>query len=179
MNFYASWVFRCPRWVYFKLKFPQKEIIDPTIKHAGDYGEKIALNFLKRNYTLYPVRKRTISFGKFKITGRPDFRVFGEKGFEIVEVKKVKKVSMLRKPKISWIAQLNLYLKMEGIENGFLLEISRNKIRRTNWRFNRDMFTSSIKFYSKIYEKVIEGEIPESKVGECLNCSFKDLCLRV
>ena len=26
---------------------------------------------------------------------------------------------------------------------------------------------------------VIEGEIPESKVGECLNCSFKDLCLRV
>ena len=174
MNFYASWVFRCPRWIYFKLKFPQEERINPRIKQIGDLGEKIALNFLRKNYSVYPVRKRSISLGRFTITGRPDFRVLSENGFEIVEVKKV---SVLRKiPKKRWIAQLNLYLKMEGIENGFLLEISKNRIRKTRWRYNQSLFKSSVKFFSWVYWKIASEEVPHSKVGECLNCGFKEIC---
>jgi CRISPR-associated exonuclease Cas4 len=175
MNFYASWVFRCPRWVYFKLTFPEKERINPSIKYAGRIGEVKALRFLRKRYRIYPARKRTISLQKFRISGKPDFRVLGDNGFEIVEVKNVARMGKF--PKRRWVAQLNLYLGMERIDRGFILEISGKRIRKSGWRFNRNLLNESIKFYSDIYEKVERREIPEGRIGECLSCSFKDLCL--
>ncbi len=175
MNFFASWVFRCPRWVYFKLKYPEMERINPKLKKVGDLGERIALEFLKEKYRLYSTRKRSLYCNGFRITGKPDFKVLRGNDFEIVEVKRVSKIARI--PKKRWIAQLNLYLKMEGIENGFILEISRDKIRKSKWRYNQSLFDKSIEFYEKIYESIKGNEIPKGRVGECLNCSFKELCL--
>ncbi len=175
MNFFASWVFRCPRWIYFRLKYPDMERTSPKIKEAGNWGEKIAMNFLKKRYHLYPTRKRKLYFDGFNITGKPDFRVLAGNGFEIVEVKRVSNITRI--PKKRWIAQLNLYLEMERLENGFILEIARNKIRKSKWSFSRVLFDKSIEFYSEVYSTIKKGEIPPGKVGECFNCGYKDLCL--
>jgi CRISPR-associated exonuclease Cas4 len=174
MNFFASWVFRCPKWIYFKLKYPDLERIDPKVKKAGNLGEKIALNFLKERYRLYPTRKRKLHFDSFNITGKPDFRVLGKNRFEIVEVKRVSNITRI--PKKRWIAQLNLYLEMEGLKNGFILEISKNKIRKSKWKFNQLLFERSIEFYEGVYNIIKKGEIPPGRVGECFNCSYKELC---
>ncbi len=175
MNFFASWVFRCPRWIYFKLMYPNVEKINPKIKEIGDMGEKIATNFLKERYSIYPARKRRLHFDGFTISGKSDFKVLNGSRFEIVEVKRVSNI--VRIPKKRWIAQLNLYLKMEGLENGFILEIAKNKIRRSKWKFNRVLFERSIEFYRRVYDTIEKGEVPEGKVGECLSCGYKDLCL--
>jgi hypothetical protein len=65
---------------------------------------------------------------------------------------------------------------MEGLDEGFLLEISGNRIRRTRWKFNQGLFRNSLRFYSRIYEELRNGRIPNGKVGECLNCGFKEFC---
>jgi CRISPR-associated exonuclease Cas4 len=177
MNFYASWVFRCPRWIYFKLVYPEKEKTDPSISYAGKIGEMKALRFLKERYLVYPSKKRALHLQNFKISGKPDFKVLGERGFEIVEVKNVAR--MRKFPRKRWIAQLNLYLGMERIDRGFILEISGKRIRKSGWRFNQNLLDESIEFYSDIYEKIRKVEIPEGRVGECLNCSFKDFCINL
>jgi CRISPR-associated exonuclease Cas4 len=174
INFYASWVFKCPRWVYFKLKYPEREIVNPEIKRLGDMGEKIAREMLKKEYQVFPGKKRSLYFDGFKITGKPDFKVLLNECFEIVEVKKVRKIRKF--PRKQWIAQLNLYLKMEDIESGFILEISDEKVRKGIWRFSEDLYRRSIEYYRTIYADLRDGIIPRPDRRECFFCSFRVFC---
>ncbi len=174
MNYYASWVFRCPRWVYFKIKNPHLEVVNPKIKKIGNLGEILAEKLLARNYRVFPGKKRRIYLDNFMISGKPDFRVLSGDEFEIVEVKVVRRMRKI--PLKRWIAQLNLYLYMEDLKKGFLLEISGKIVRKSNWRFNTTLFEKSIEYFSDIDRYISEENIPPGRVGDCFNCSFRRYC---
>jgi CRISPR-associated exonuclease Cas4 len=174
VNFYASWIFRCPRWIYLKLRYPEKEIIDENIKKMGDFGERIAKEFLSRKYRIFHGKRRFLEFDEFRIVGKADFKVLTpQNSFEIVEVKRVKRLR--RFPMARWIAQLNLYMAMESISSGFILEVSDDRIRKGNWRFSKNLFKKSVQYYRDVKEMMDNGD-PMMKRSECWNCSYKHLC---
>ncbi len=163
MEFFASWVFKCRRWVYLKMKFPRLEK-PPDIVRKGVLAEKKVEKFFELMGVDYVKQPRgRIDFENFSILGRADFLTKGC----VVEVKH----SSRNFPK-DWVAQLNLYMKMFGVDKGVLVRLSGDSISMKLFEFDEVLYRDSVEYFEWFLEN--RPNPPE----KCYNtwCGFKHIC---
>ena len=167
MRFIASWVFRCPFWIYLKSKYPEYDIISLEAVKKGKKAESEFKRLLKldgKRYR-YQVSMKFI-LDKYSIVGKADFITDNM----VYEVKHVKK---FRKPPKNWTGQLNLYLAMAGKDTGAIVEFNGKKFREYGMRFSEKLFDESILFFDEIYS----GTYRVYK-RYCGYCNYSFICSR-
>jgi CRISPR/Cas system-associated exonuclease Cas4 (RecB family) len=152
---------------------PKKEKIDFLRLKIGRKAENFAFNFLSERYRVEKGKKREMYFKDFTLAGRVDYTIFGD-AVEAVEVKH----SKLKKPKPEWFAQLNIYLLLEGLKRGMLLEVG-EEIRVTRTRFSPKLMRESLKYYSELKDFIENREIPKGEGTYCNFCGYRYLCNQV
>ncbi len=167
MRFIASWVFRCPFWIYLKSKYPEFDKISAEAVEKGRHAENEFKKILKKEKKRYRYQvSLKYVLDRYSIVGKADFMTHDK----IYEVKHIEK---FRKPTKNWIGQLNLYLAMAGKERGSVVEFNGKKFREYEIKFSEKLFRSSIMFFDKIYS----GNYGIYR-GQCTYCSYSFICLK-
>ncbi len=167
MRYIASWVFRCPYWIYLKIKYPGYDMISPVVVEKGRMAENEFRKVLKTEKTRFreQVNLRYVA-GQYTIAGRADF-VTSDRVYEVKHVEK------FRRPSKNWLGQLNLYLAMSGKVDGSIVEFNGVKFREYRVRFSRRLFQDSIEFFDRIHS----GRYSRYP-WYCRYCSYSFICLR-
>jgi CRISPR/Cas system-associated exonuclease Cas4 (RecB family) len=159
------------RWSYFKCLIPEKERLNVAMLKAGREAEEVALRYLLKKYKVRRCKNKEAHFNDFSIVGRADFILNGQ---EIVEVKNSK---WLRKPELRWFAQLNIYLFLENVESGMLLEVGQKTIRETKMGFSPKLLRVSLRYFSELQNFITNNRTPEIRESRyCRFCSYGYLC---
>lgn len=167
MRFVASWVFRCPYWIYLKTKYPEYDLIPLEAVEKGREAEeefKKVLRRYRKGYR-YQINLRYIA-DSYIISGRVDF-ITSDRVYEVKHVKK------FRKPTKNWVGQLNLYLAMAGKEEGSIVEFNGEKFREYKLKFSKKLLDESIGFFDSIHSgKYIRD------FRQCRFCNYSFICLK-
>ncbi len=167
MRYKASWVFRCPYWIYLKTKYPEYDKFPSEYVRKGRLAEDEFKKYLrKRNERFQEQIRLKYVAEDYTITGRADFMTPSR----IYEVKHVIK---FRKPPKNWIGQLNLYLGMSGKKNGSVIEFNGKKFREYRFDFSSRLFEESIAFFDRIHSGNYRRNLKQ-----CRFCNYSFICLK-
>lgn len=169
MRFFASWALRCLRWSYFRYFIPAK--LDAQFVERGKRAEELAEKRLSY-FRLRRGKNRELHFRNYVVAGRPDFVTRDA----IIEVKS----SIPRQFFIPYLAQLNLYMLMEGKRIGILVLVNeRDELIKTIYvGFSRFIVKQCIAYFDALYEHIKKSVIPEGVIDSkiCSSCSFSHQC---
>ncbi len=167
VRFVASWVFRCPYWVYLKGKYPEFDRISRESVERGMEAERKFAEILASRGVRFSYQKwLTLKTRYFSIVGKADFVT----GTEVYELKSVRR---FREPRRNWIGQLNLYMAMSGRKSGAIVEYDGGEFRAYRLTFNRELLEESISYFHDIYS----GKIRKDH-SQCRYCSYSFICLK-
>ncbi|AEA47637.1 hypothetical protein Arcve_1637 [Archaeoglobus veneficus SNP6] len=159
------------RWSYFSYFMPAK--LDRKLMEKGRRAEEVVEKKLS-HLGLRRARNRELYFRNYTLVGRPDFvtRDF------VVEVKS----SVAQQYLLPNLAQLNLYMLMEGKKLGLLVFAGNgmDKMKIIYTSFSRSIIRQTIAYFDALWGYIREGVIPEIvfEVAQpvCRSCSFARLC---
>ncbi len=165
VRYIASWVFRCPYWIYLKTKYPDFDTILPEMLERGKKAENEFRKVLKADKIWFreQVSLKYVA-DNYTISGRADF-VTSDRVYEVKHVEK------FRKPSKNWLGQLNLYLAMTGRDNGSIVEFNGDRFREYRVRFSRKLFRDSLRFFDRIHS----GRY-SAYPWYCRYCSYSFIC---
>ncbi len=167
MRFIASWVFRCPYWVYLKSKYPEFDIISRENVERGAQAENRFSEVLKSRGEKFVYQKfLTLKTRYFTIVGRADFMTHDT-------VYEIKGVRRFREPDKNWIGQLNLYMAMSGRKNGVIVQYSDEEFREHRISFNQALLEESLRYFQELYSGKIRRDYTQ-----CRLCNYTFICLK-
>ncbi len=167
MRFLASWVFRCPFWVYFQQKYPECNLVSRRNFERGKIAEKEFEKFLKKRRIRYSYQKHlSLVTRNYSISGRADF-ITSERVYEIKSVRRFKK------PNKNWIGQLNLYLAMSGKRKGSIVQYNGIEFKEKRISYSEELLEESLEYF----ERILSGKISR-EYSNCSSCIFAFICLR-
>jgi CRISPR/Cas system-associated exonuclease Cas4 (RecB family) len=146
--------------------FYTKSRLSKRLEEKGKLAEKRAEMALKHSGRVWRGKTKELYFKNFTLVGRADF--VSER--EVVEVKAKLNPAFL----LPNMAQLNLYLLMEGKPTGVLLFGDGNiiKLRRSDF-----LIRQSLKYFETLAEHIVSCRVPEGDRIFCKNCSFRHFCI--
>jgi CRISPR/Cas system-associated exonuclease Cas4 (RecB family) len=188
----------CLRRNYFEYKIPKKyEIAKLKIFQSGDLVHAWFRDVLFKNYVSSDILrefdfegKLSFSCADFEIRGRfDDFIILKWDGEPIlIEVKTVRDLRFFKSEmKKHHMMQLNFYMRVMGIEKGFLVYIDRATLQHKVFEHKLDekLFQEIVKRAEKLHKCLIENKLPpaEGKIEKekgwiCSYCLWRLECLK-
>ncbi len=165
LSFSVSWALRCMRYSYFA--YYTKPKLSRRLEEKGRLTERRAEMALK--YTgkkIWRGKTRELYFKDFTLVGRADF----VSDNEVIEVKTRLSSAFL----VPNMAQLNLYMLMEGKDNGILLSGDGRFLRLERSEF---LIRQSLRYFEALAEHITYFDIPEGDRTFCRNCHFRRFCV--
>ncbi len=160
--FFVSWALKCMRFSYFS--FYAKPKIPWNMKVKGELSERRAELTLKHRMKIWRGKNKIMYFKNFTLVGRADF----VSDDFVIEVKSNFNNTFF----IPSLAQLNLYMLMEGKDRGLLLMGNRVfEVERSDF-----IIKQSISYFESLAKHITEFRIPEKSVEYCYCCAFKECC---
>jgi len=167
MRFLASWVFRCPFWVYFQQKYPECNLVSRKNFERGKIAEREFEKLLKERRIRYSYQRHlSLKTSNYSISGRADF-ITSDRVYEL------KSVRMFRKPNKNWVGQLNLYMAMSGKRKGSLVQYNGVEFKEYRVNYSKELLEESLKYF----ERIRSGKILR-EYTHCNSCVFAFICLR-
>ncbi len=160
--FPVSWALRCLRWCFFS--YYRKPRLPRSLETRGKLAERRAEMALKHFKRVWRGRNRKLYFDNFVLVGRADFVTESE----VIEVKAKITPDFL----LSNLAQLNVYMLMEGKTKGVLL--SQDSIVTADR--SDFLLRQSFLHFENLAECLKEGTIPEGDRIFCRSCQFREFC---
>jgi len=102
----------------------------------------------------------------------------------LIEVKSVRDISMIREPKESHRMQINFYMKLLGIEEGYIMYVDRKTYEYKIFKveFSKELWEKLIERVKKLHECLVNDELPEPEGRKtfwmCKYCDYIDECLK-
>lgn len=109
-----------------------------------------------------------------------------EENAYIIEVKTVSRLGF-SKPMDHHIIQLNAYLNLLDVRDGFIIYIDRDKLQTKSFHIVKDekLYEKTIERVKTLHKHIISGTIPfpesmfdKEREWECAFCDFRDSCLK-
>ena len=153
------------RYSYFS--YYTKPKLSKRLEEKGRLSEKrakMALKYMGKN--IWRGRTRELYFKDFTLVGRADF----VSDNEVIEVKTRLSPAFL----IPNMAQLNLYMLMEGKDNGILLSGDGMFLKLKKSKF---LIRQSLKYFEILAGHITSFDIPEGDRTFCRNCHFRRFCI--
>lgn len=167
MRFIASWVFRCPYWVYLKSKYPEFDSISRENMERGMDAERKFSDVLKSRNIRFSYQKwLTLKTRYFTIVGKADFITYDT----VYELKSVRK---FRKPSRNWLGQINLYMAMSGRKKGAIVQYDGVEFREHRLKFSQKMLEDSLRYFQELYSGRIRKDYTQ-----CRYCNYAFICLK-
>jgi len=175
--FHASSCGLCPRLIFLSRIKPTEETIDTKkIYLIGDIFHKFCEENLFKGYQTE--QKIEYDNSEFKIIGKVD--AYNET--EVIDFKTCKDTKYLYEPKIENVIQLNVYMKILGLNTGRLIYIGKQdfKIKEFHISYDESMFKETeakLRFINnKLKENASFEEINIEPSQLCFWCKYKGLC---
>jgi CRISPR/Cas system-associated exonuclease Cas4 (RecB family) len=194
-RYYPSEIGNCLRKVWYTYKYP-KEIEPDLLKifELGNILHGFVVEVLKseKNKEVkllkseFPIK---IDMKDFVVSGRVDDLILvRESGRDVlVEVKSTKDVDGIKKPQISHVMQLMLYMYATDIHNGIILYIDKNNLRSKIFEipFDRVKSLKIVGRFNTLHRHLIENVLPFAEAKHtndmtwmCRFCEYRKKCDR-
>jgi len=167
VRFIASWVFKCPYWVYLKNKYPEYDGISRESVERGREAEIKFREVLEERNVKFAYQKwLTLKTRYFTIVGKADFLTSDA-------VYEVKSVRRFREPSRNWVGQVNLYMAMSGRRKGVIVQYDGQGFEEHSLRFSRSLLDESISYFQDLYSGKFTRDYTQ-----CSHCSYSFICLK-
>lgn len=124
--------------------------------------------------------ERTLKNDAYRIKGKADAIIKLDNKEYIVELKSINGISAskLTKPKPDHVKQINLYMFMTGIKEGFILYENKNNQEMLNFKvdYNYAKIEPMLIAMEKILNSIKNNELMPKKMDNCAACPFYKLC---
>lgn len=195
--YFPSEINYCLRRLYFMYKKPKKFDIE-TLKifESGNIFHSWFQNVLLKAYLKDEIHSFDYEVplehkvGDVTIKGRPDDIITVSLGGEklIIEIKTARSIKMIDKPKEHHASQLNFYLTVFGVKNGYIIYIDRSNLQHKIFQMEQsdDMMKKIEKRALLLHKFLVEDKVPfeEGKIEKgmrwnCDYCNYKTECLEL
>lgn len=185
-HFYISDAGKCPRYIFFKFKQAPKRDLEPRILRLFDHGNYIHRLVTKALSDQKVLRGEEITVPTPDyVSGRADAVVkIGDKDY-VVDVKSINGNGFrsLKKPRQTYINQLQLYLHFLEIKRGILLYVNKNTqaLKEFFIDYDSDLCQELLDNFQQIEEKIESNTVPPRLDNwpsnkQCRYCDFKEVC---
>jgi len=178
--FHSSECGLCPRLIYLSRTNPVEDSIETKkIYLVGNIFHKFIEKNLFKDYACE--KKIEYNNKDFKIVGKVD--AYNDK--EAIDFKTCKDARYVYEPKKEYIVQMNIYLKILGLDKGRIIYIGKNlfDIKEFEIKYNEKLFRATetkIRFiHNKLKQKADPNEININPSPFCYYCRYsKEYCFK-
>jgi len=195
--YYVSELSMCLRKLYYFYKVGEKidlstfllmesgRVMHEWLAEVLKSVNEIDVNGTKYRIEVSSEQKLSYQIGNVLIEGRYDNIITvkisdTKEEVMLIEVKTTADLDKIKEPKPEHIMQLNFYIGLVGLKEGYLLYIDRKNYRYKIFKikYKKELFDQLVKRAIALHYSLVNNILPDREVGfRCKYCPFKNICL--